>query len=740
MMVRPFALVGFTYLLTLTAAVYFGAEIAAVLGCACLAAFCVLALVFRGGKRVLLAALVVSALAFGSFCAYDRAVVAPAAALDNQDAFLTGTVCELPYRQNGRFYYILQVDRIEQKDAPYVEKVRVSSQHALDTDIYGKIRAKVHFYLPRGGEGETSRSYYASKGITLFAYFYEYEDMQTWPTVEKPPYYYALSLRRRMMNAVLDMLPQKEAGLINGILLGDKHGLDPQIQQDFRTAGVSHLLSVSGLHLAIMAQFLLLLLERLRLGRRAASLLAMVGVLVFMALTGFVPSVMRSGIMYLIFLLGRALWRDSDSLNSLGIAVTILGVANPYAAADVGLMLSSLATLGLILFSNRIYNWFGEKYRGAPFGKRILDFINSSVSSTLSSTVLTTFVITLSFGSVSVIGLVSNLLMVVPASLLMVLALLASSLYLTGLAFVAMPLALLAGLLAKYLTACAALLSSVPFASLPASFGFVKLWLAAVVLLFAVAWAGRAKKPRTAAVLSLVLLLTGVLTYQFSLRGVTRVAVMDSGDGISVVLTQDGQSAMIGCGESAVSAEWYLRTENIKSLQYLQMAGETQEEIESAAKQIAAFSPERALLRKDISETGELQKSIGSIGTLDVFQERAAVSLWENVKIETVSTGAQQYLGLEINGCRILLCSERCDGQTLPPKWQQADFAVMSSIPKNGEAVQPIMAVLAMWEDTALKSLPSAGRISNAVCLTDPEGGLIIDIAKDGAIKMRRDR
>ena len=92
------------------------------------------------------------------------------------------------------------------------------------------------------------------------------------------------------------------------------------------------------------------ILTACRLPKRFAAGLTMAGVLCFMALTGFVPSVMRSGIMLLFYLGSQVMRRNADSINSLGLAVFLLGLANPYAAADTGLLLSFSATLGLLLF------------------------------------------------------------------------------------------------------------------------------------------------------------------------------------------------------------------------------------------------------------------------------------------------------------------------------------------------------------------------------------------------------
>lgn len=741
---RPFALAGFCYLLTLTAAVYFGASLSLALGCVCLLCFCVLALHPKTrGYRVVLAALLISALGFGSFSAYSRSAIQPAARLDGRDAVVTGTVCELPYRAYGRFYYLLKVERIEAENAPRVEKIRLSAQNALDVDIYGTVRGRVHFFKPSGDDaGFSSPAYYASKGITLFAYLYEYEEVQTAPPAAKPPYYYALELRRKMLGSVRRLLPPGEADLVAGVLLGDTSGISEEIKSDFKTVGITHILSVSGLHMATMSQLFLLLLGLFRVPRRLSSAAAMAGVLAFMAVTGFVPSVMRSGIMCLIFLAGAVFRRRADSLNSLGTAVALLGLSNPYAAADLGLLLSFSATLGMILLSNRITRrlrvWRGK----IQHGRALLDGAGSALATTVSATLFTLPIILLSFGTVSLVSPLANLLEVLPSTLLMGFSALAAVLNLSEYtAFLAMPFALFSGLLAKYMSFCAGLLAQIPYASVSAAYGFVRLWFAASLVLGAAAFARRKNGRsmlRAASMLSVILLLCGIFSYQLSMRNVTRVAVLKVGNGISVALIQNGRGAVVGCsGFTSAAARTYLRGQGVSRLDYLQMAGDSDEEYLAASELVPAFAPRDLLVRRDGAIF--LGKALPYAETVHYFDGEAQTSLWGNVTVTNVSDGAQVYTGIDVRGIRILLCSSGCDAALLPQKWREADFAVMDDPPRGLAALQPMVTVLSMEEETLRQHLASADFAGVAACFTGDAGNFLIDISKDGTVKLRRE-
>ncbi len=152
--------------------------------------------------------------------------------------------------------------------------------------------------------------------------------------------------------ALRALLPPRQSGLVCGVLLGDKSGLDEAVRDNFQITGISHMLScLNGT--GRIGQFLLWALLYFGIPREAA-LAASVGVFCFMAVTGFVPSVVRSGVMSILYLLGSVSGSRRIRSIPLGFAMLVLTVPNPFAAGDTGLLLSFSATLGILLFSGRI--------------------------------------------------------------------------------------------------------------------------------------------------------------------------------------------------------------------------------------------------------------------------------------------------------------------------------------------------------------------------------------------------
>ncbi|MCI1964612.1 MAG: ComEC/Rec2 family competence protein [Oscillospiraceae bacterium] len=740
-MKRPLVLVGFTYLLTLAAAVYLGARISSVLFWCCLALFMISVAVRRLRTALVFpAAFLTAAVAFGCFAGYDQAVVQPPRALDGTDAEVRGTVCELPYSQYGRWYYVIKLHSVSIPGAPQQFKIRLSSKSELDAGPYSEICCKLHFFRPQGGEGFSSESYYESRGIRMFAYLYEYGRTEVSPPKAKPPYYYALLLRRAMISSVDSMLPREVSGLIRGMLLGDKTALSAEAVSDFRTAGVSHLLAVSGLHMATIVQLLLLLLGLLKISSKRSAPLAGAGILCFMAVTGFVPSVVRSGLMCFLCLAAPMVSRRADPLNSLGTAVLALCLPNPYAAADVGLLLSFSAALGLILFTRPIQNWLNSRWVCCRSLRPLVHGLTGILATSVSAIVATLPVMILSFGSVSLIAPVSNLLMLVPASIMISVSAVGAVIGLCSpQSFLLMPFALLSGLLAKYLRFCARLLAQIPFASISASYGYVFLWLAGSVLLFAIAFVLRKgrKLAVTAGVLSAVMLAVGVLSYKVTSRGVTRIAVLDVGTGLAVAVTENGQSSVYGCGGySSNTIKRYLLGRNIYRLNDLCLLTEDREENVNSAELTKRVSADCLYAPENSRYDGFVQQA--AAGAQSVFLQKNSWSgqMWQSFSIQKQDCGGSTAVWMETHHTSILVLPEQADLSFLPENWMLPDFLITDLPPNKRTELDPFCTVLSMdAQDLCKYSLQSGEH----TIWTGGFGAVVLELNENRRLSVRRE-
>ena len=157
-----------------------------------------------------------------------------------------------------------------------------------------------------------------------------------------------------MKNSLDMLLPEDYSTLCRAVLLGEKTALDSSVKNDFSLTGTSFLIVVSGMHLVIITSFVLLLVRKLTKNRFLITGFTTFTVIAFMAVTGFAHSVVRAGIMMIIVSFASSNLRIADSLNNLGFAAIVLTAFNPYAVADIGMLLSFSATTGIILWSRPI--------------------------------------------------------------------------------------------------------------------------------------------------------------------------------------------------------------------------------------------------------------------------------------------------------------------------------------------------------------------------------------------------
>ncbi|HEX2131814.1 MAG TPA: DNA internalization-related competence protein ComEC/Rec2 [Actinophytocola sp.] len=211
----------------------------------------------------------------------------------------------------------------------------------------------------------------------------------------------AQELRAGLRDAA-SVLDPEPAGLLPGLVVGDTDRLSRQVEEEFRAAGLAHLVAVSGANLAVVCVAVLFLLRALRLGPRAAASGAMVALVGFVVLAGPEPSVLRAGVMGAVGLLALALGRERAALPALGTAVIVLVLWDPAMAVSFGFALSVLATAGLVLLAPR----WAERLaaRGVPRG------LAEALAVPAAAHLVTAPVVAGMAGEVSLVAVLANLL------------------------------------------------------------------------------------------------------------------------------------------------------------------------------------------------------------------------------------------------------------------------------------------------------------------------------------------
>lgn len=218
----------------------------------------------------------------------------------------------------------------------------------------------------------------------------------------------------RVAARVLDPEP---AGLLPALVVGDKSAMVPAVEADFRVAGLTHLVAVSGTNVAILCGFVLGLARLARLGPRTSVMLAALALIGFVELCRPSPSVLRAAVMGGVALLALVLGRCRSAVPALCAAILVLLLIDPALGVDPGFALSVLATGALVLLAP---GWAeGLRHCGVPAG------IAEALAVPAAAHVITAPVVAGLSGQVSLVAVVTNLLAapaVAPATVLGVLA------------------------------------------------------------------------------------------------------------------------------------------------------------------------------------------------------------------------------------------------------------------------------------------------------------------------------
>ncbi|MBA3704335.1 MAG: ComEC family competence protein [Bacteroidetes bacterium] len=171
-----------------------------------------------------------------------------------------------------------------------------------------------------------------------------------------------ISLRNNLLNTFrANHLQGEEFAVGAALLLGYVDQLDADIISSYANTGALHILSVSGLHVAIIYvvfNWLLFFFDKIKYGNIIKAILLILFLWFYAALTGLSPSVLRAAAMFSFIVIAKSFNRHTNIYNTLAASAFLLLTINPYLIMDVGFQLSYIAVLGIVYIYPKIYNWF----------------------------------------------------------------------------------------------------------------------------------------------------------------------------------------------------------------------------------------------------------------------------------------------------------------------------------------------------------------------------------------------
>ena len=681
-MKRPLAVIGFTFFV------------------------CLAALFLKCGKTrrnvILPAVCITTAVSLFWLMCFNSVYVKPTEELYGKTAVITGEICDLPYENDGRTYYKIETSEIGLPDVVQKTKILVSSSKAIRADLYDTITVTVNIYP----QSENLYKYYnISRGNYLTGSIDNYAEIKIKENDSKPLFYYALIIRKHILDTINDQLPKEQAGFVSAVLLADKSGLKEEDKSVFRDAGISHIIAVSGFHLAVITQLMMLFLTFICMGKkRVASFICAGFVFLYMSVVGFTPSVVRAGIMQILFLFGQSISEKADSINSLGLAALIICFINPYSAVDTGFLLSFSATLGIVLWSGRISSFVkrrlypkDEMRTGALstflfIVKTPLCGLISVISASVSAVSFSVPIMLVYFKSFAVYTVLTNICVSAAASVLIFTALIMVFLRISVIfAFLELPFIALTGLLVNYITTVARYISELPFSVIKLSEDFVPICITVSVILFALIFSLYKGKKYIAAgfyiICVTVIFVIGAVTDKILERGSIKISIMDCGDGLTVIMTDKEDVSVLFCGGSydrLYDIKNYLSDSGIRNINYMLIYGDNKNISGYASDIIEEYDVDNIQVydEKKLNErlkylAGECPNVIygntGDIETVHMY----------NTDIHICSTNNSCAMYFELYGNDFLICSKNTDCSFLPKNRLNADYFVVEGYAEN---------------------------------------------------------
>ena len=277
------------------------------------------------------------------------------------------------------------------------------------------------------------------------------------PTVEQ--------LRWGVDGALGRAIPEPEAGLASGILIGLRERVSEAVADDFTVTGLTHVVAISGWNIALVAGIATALLRATGLRRRWRSAIVLAAIVAYTVFAGADASVVRAAVMGGVVLIAREGGRPSGAAAALGLACWGLLLADPGMVEDIGLQLSMAATAGLLALGGPAERAVRRACRDQ--GPR---WLSESLGVSLAAQLSTLPLVLFHFGRLSLISPLANLLVapVVPLAMLgAVIGVLVAPLLAVGpLSLLLAPLLLAAWLPLVLMTRGASLLARVPLANL----------------------------------------------------------------------------------------------------------------------------------------------------------------------------------------------------------------------------------------------------------------------------------
>ncbi len=330
--------------------------------------------------------------------------------LIDQERYVAGQVTDLGRNSAGNYTLIeIRLNEIEGRPLKFYEHFKINLYtEAEEVKIGDQISGKVFFF-------DSPTDYGSGYENRVFVGGYQEAEKIL---ISRPDGFSWVALLAEFQENVRSRLKyghEKTIGLLESVCLGIKENLDFDLLVSLKRIGLSHVMAVSGLHLSFAVMLLHSFLKLLNVDYRVRYLLNIFVSIFFTAVVGFPPSCVRACVMMVLYSFAMAVGLFSDGLTSLSLAVFILCIYNPLIVRDVGFLLSVAATAGIITMKLPIEHFlFPLRFEVSPKINNLYRNFTGIFSCSLAASIATLPIIIPVFRSVSLIGPLANVILLLP--------------------------------------------------------------------------------------------------------------------------------------------------------------------------------------------------------------------------------------------------------------------------------------------------------------------------------------
>ncbi|MBO5262483.1 MAG: ComEC/Rec2 family competence protein [Clostridia bacterium] len=319
---------------------------------------------------------------------------------DEKEHSINATITQVNFQSNHFGAYTAELYEIDGE--PFKDRIK-ATLYSSNLQRGDTISAKGYFSKIRHSDiGFDEADYLLSGGITIA---FEGYDIEITGYVKFPVKDF-LDGANSFLDTQLSKINDEDThSMLSALFLGNKSLLSDSIKRDFTRIGLSHVLALSGMHITIIITLFGFAITPLPLPRTIKELLLILSTFIFVGITGFSESALRAGIMvclvYFLFFFGSR----ANLISALFYSVTLICIFSPYSIFSLSLLLSFFAMLGCIISSKFIHRvGFLRNSKIKLFKFIIYTFISSAFAS-----VFTLPLISIFFGSFTVLSLITNI-------------------------------------------------------------------------------------------------------------------------------------------------------------------------------------------------------------------------------------------------------------------------------------------------------------------------------------------